>query len=622
MKPGAANGMLEGQKGQSAFFLARAQREGFLRHFGFRESPFGVTPNPEFLFWSRMHNAALQALTASIESNLGFSVLLGGPGTGKTTLLFHLLAQYRESARTAFVFQTQCRAHDLIRHIASELELPVDTRDEVSLHQKLNEMLSSEARAGRKVVIVVDEAQNLQASSLEAIRLLSDFETGHSKLLHVVLAGSTRLGMTLLRPELSQFAQRISSISRLQALAEDEVKEYVRFRLAVVTSQGANEVFSSESLAEIASRSEGVPRIINSLCYRALLLAYAHGQRLVSRELVTHAAKDLDLSERSGRDSAELIPLSETREARISNAVASALPVLSNEPRWKPMAPGSERPRALDIETTNAGPSPPGVPNRESHNIYLGSGPLAAEADQDAEAERSTAIWNARRSIGLMAAVVLLACGSWVGWKGFRWEHSTIAAAPTPEAQPSVRETKNEIPLNAQSNAPAATKRRSHQQPVSPLIDGQPNVLPLSEIRSQGSIPEEPLAPINLASTPANSENLALLAATSASVSPRLEPPVVGLSNAHEPYSRQPIKVVKPEYPKTALLSHVEGAVQVELTIDQNGNITKVRGLSGNSILLQAAEEAARQWKYSPAAGDETSSPIVTRVQFRFKLNQ
>ena len=130
MKTGAANPILERHMPESAFVLARTQREGFLRHFGFRESPFGVTPDPEVLFWTRMHNAALQAIISSIESNLGFIVLLGKPGMGKTSLLFHLLAQYRESARTAFIFQTQCRPHDLIRHIASELDLEVPRRDE------------------------------------------------------------------------------------------------------------------------------------------------------------------------------------------------------------------------------------------------------------------------------------------------------------------------------------------------------------------------------------------------------------------------------------------------------------------------------------------------------------
>src|ERR1051326_3810562 len=113
MKTSATNPLLERQVPESPFILARAEREGFLRHFGFRESPFGVTPDPEFLYWTGMHYTALQAIVTSIESNLGFSVLLGKPGTGKTSLLFHLLAQYRESARTAFIFQTQCNSHDL-----------------------------------------------------------------------------------------------------------------------------------------------------------------------------------------------------------------------------------------------------------------------------------------------------------------------------------------------------------------------------------------------------------------------------------------------------------------------------------------------------------------------------
>src|SRR6185312_7470938 len=127
-----------------AFQLEEAHQEGFLRHFGLNESPFGVTPDPEFLFSTPMHKAALQGLINSIESKLGFSVLLGDAGTGKTTLLFQLLTHYAECARTAFVFQTQCSPRDLLRYIASELELPGPIRDEVSLHQRLKAMLIKE----------------------------------------------------------------------------------------------------------------------------------------------------------------------------------------------------------------------------------------------------------------------------------------------------------------------------------------------------------------------------------------------------------------------------------------------------------------------------------------------
>jgi general secretion pathway protein A len=239
--------------------VAREHNGAFLRHFGFRQSPFGVTPNPAFLFSSRMHRAALQSMVQSIESNLGFTVLLGNPGMGKTTLLLQLLTQYRDSARTAFIFQTQCRRYELLRYLASELELPVN-QDEVSLHQRLKEMLLNEARAGRKVLIFIDEAQNLHHSSLEAVRLLSDFETASTKLLHIILAGSSALGETLLHPGLSQLAQRVSTVCRLEPLSAEEVKSYVTFRLRVAGCEVADTLFSPEALAEVASRSEGIPR--------------------------------------------------------------------------------------------------------------------------------------------------------------------------------------------------------------------------------------------------------------------------------------------------------------------------------------------------------------------------
>src|SRR5258708_5914878 len=162
--------MATGQLADLLLRRANDRGEELLTHLGFREHPFGVTPNPVFLFSSTVHRMALQSMIGAIESNLGFTVLLGDPGMGKTTLLFQLLTLYRDSARTAFIFQTQYKRHDLLRHLASELELSPNKDDEVSLHQALKEMLVNEAVAGRKVLIILDEAQNLQASSLEAIR--------------------------------------------------------------------------------------------------------------------------------------------------------------------------------------------------------------------------------------------------------------------------------------------------------------------------------------------------------------------------------------------------------------------------------------------------------------------
>lgn len=276
---------------------AKNQREGFLNHFGFRESPFGVTPNPEFLFLSSIHRQALQSMIDSIESNLGFTVLMGEPGTGKTTLLFQLMREYQNQARVAFVFQTQCRPHELLRYIASELQLPWHKRDEVSFHQRLNELASKEAHAGRRVLIIIDEAQNLQAPALEAVRLLSGFESGPAKLLHVILAGSARLGETLLSPELSQLAQRITTVCRLGPLTADEVDQYVKLRLEHAGSRESKDLFTAEALAQVAEESGGIPRRVNSLCYRALTLACLNRQHEINGKLVQQAARDLDLAE-------------------------------------------------------------------------------------------------------------------------------------------------------------------------------------------------------------------------------------------------------------------------------------------------------------------------------------
>lgn len=644
MRTGATNPILERQMPESAFVLARAEQEGFLRHFGFRESPFGVTPDPDFLFWTRMHNAALQAIISSIESNLGFSVLLGNPGTGKTSLLFHLLSLYRESARTAFIFQTQCKPHDLVRHIASELDLAVPRRDEVSLHQKMNGMLLEEARAGRKVLIVIDEAQNLQASSFEAVRLLSDFETGHSKLLNIVFSGSPQLGATLQTPELSQLAQRISTVARLQPFREDEVKDYVRFRLAVVASGPVEGLFSPESLAEIACRSQGVPRIINAICYRALMLAYTQGQTSVSRELVRKAAKDLDLSEPGSRDSRTVLQFQKFESVPRSNGDPGFIAGKS-EQSPRPLAqtfaetvplPGFD---AKSFAPTSQ--SPPAVKHHESG--WRGQ-PVPDKADQrgrvgvPALIRFKTAGWHLSRSTGMIAALVLLACASWVGWNQLRARPGTSekdsvqrqAQPPMPEIK--MDETKNGVPESSvQQPSQVATElpptNSNAHQPAGdqfpPSTDVGQNLLVPSKIPSQSTTPVEPSSPNIAISVSTPSGNLARLATAGLAASPRLEAGgVAGSSRPRASFSLQPVKIVKPEYPAKAKLWHMEGEVQVELSIDRNGSVRRVRALTGNATLAQAAEEAARQWKYAPYTGsDQIAFPAVTRVQFNFKFN-
>jgi TonB family protein len=554
-----------------------------------------------------------------------------------------LLSLYRESARTAFIFQTQCKPHDLVRHIAFELDLEVPRRDEVSLHQKLNGMLLEEARAGRKVLIVIDEAQNLQASSFEAVRLLSDFETGHSKLLNIVFSGSPQLGATLQTPELSQLAQRISTVARLQPFREDEVSDYVRFRLAVVASGPVEGLFSSESLAEIACRSEGLPRIINAICYRALMLAYSQGQACVSRELVRKAAKDLDLSESGSRDSRAVLQFQKLESAPHSNGGPGSI-ANRNEQSPSPLAQTFVETVPLpSIDAKSFAPtsqSPSAVKHHEG-----GEGqPVPAKTDQrgrigvPAIIRFKTAGWHRYRSTGVIAALVLLACASWVGWNQLRAKAGTSAIGsiqrqaqpPTPATK--MDEVKNGVPEslvqqpNRAATALPATNSNTHQaagDQFPPSTDVGSNLLIPSKIPSKSATPVEPSSPNIAVSMSTPSANLARLATAGLAASPRLEArEVTGSSGPKASFSLQPVKIVKPEYPDRARLWHIEGEVQVELTIDRNGSVRRVHAISGNATLAQAAEEAARQWKYAPYTGnDQTAFPAVTRVQFNFKFN-
>jgi TonB family protein len=530
----------------------------------------------------------------------------------------------------------------LVRHIASELDLAVPRRDEVSLHQKLNGMLLEEARAGRKVLIVIDEAQNLQAASFEAVRLLSDFETGHSKLLNIVFSGSPQLGATLQTPELSQLAQRISTVARLQPFREDEVKDYVRFRLAVVASSPVEGLFSPESLTEIACRSQGVPRIINAICYRALMLGYTQGRASVNKELVRKAAKDLDLSEPSNRDSKTVLQFQKFESPHSNGGPASIAGRSEQSPRPAQTFTETVPLPSFDAKTfTPTMQSPPAV---KQHESGWRAQPVPAKGDQrgrigvPAIIRFKTAAWHRYRSTAMIAALVLLACASWVGWNQLRARPGTsetnLVQRQAPPSTPEIKmdEAKNGVPEsplqqpNRVATALPLTNSNTHQSAgdqFPPSTDVGPNLLIPSKIPSQSATPVEPSSPNIAVSMFTPSDNLAQLATSGLAASPRFEAgEVARVSRPRASFSLQPVKIVRPEYPARARLRHIEGEVQVDLTIDRNGSVGRVHALSGDATLAQAAEEAARQWKYAPYTGnDQIAFPAVTRVQFNFKFN-
>lgn len=257
-----------------------------------REQPFGVTPDPRYLYFSPGHREALATLFYGIETGRGFLSLIGEPGMGKTTLLFQLLRRWKGYVHSAFLFQTQCDSRELIRYLLADLGLNNDGGDIVRMHSELNEFLFRETKAGRRVVAFIDEAQNLSDTVLETVRLLSNFEAPDRKLLQIILAGQPELAQRLSHPGLAQLRQRIAVQTRLDRLPPSEVVRYVNHRLQVAGYQGT-ELFTSDALEFVAELSRGIPRLINVLCFNALSLGFALRCARINSEIVHQAAQDL-----------------------------------------------------------------------------------------------------------------------------------------------------------------------------------------------------------------------------------------------------------------------------------------------------------------------------------------
>jgi len=266
----------------------------FLDYFGLKEQPFGVTPDPRYLYFSETHREALASLFYGIETGCAFLTLIAQPGMGKTTLLAHLIEQLRSSAQTVFLFQTQCSSREFFRYLLADVGIDATDQNLARMHDSLNSLLLRNARSGRRFVLVIDEAQNLDDSVLELVRLLSDFETPQEKLLQVVLSGQPQLADKLSDPGLTQLRQRISIVSQLHPLTRMDAIIYVEHRLNVAGHSGPP-LFRYEAIEEIVARSGGIPRVINNICFNSLTLAYAKRRLQVDASIVREVLSDLDL---------------------------------------------------------------------------------------------------------------------------------------------------------------------------------------------------------------------------------------------------------------------------------------------------------------------------------------
>jgi type II secretory pathway predicted ATPase ExeA len=266
----------------------------FLEYYGLIEQPFGVTPDPRFLHLGPKHREALASLVYGTETNRGFLALIAQPGMGKTSLLFQYLEWLRDRARVAFLFQTDCDAREFMRHLLTDLGLDADQKDLPAMHAALNHILTDEMRAGRRFILVIDEAQNLDERVLESVRLLSNFETPWTKLMQIVVSGQPQLAQRLARPSMAQLRQRISSVIRLEPFTPEETNAYLDHRLWVAGYSGP-QLFTVGARLLIAQESRGIPRNINNLCFNAMSLAYATDVKQIDSKIVGEAISDLEI---------------------------------------------------------------------------------------------------------------------------------------------------------------------------------------------------------------------------------------------------------------------------------------------------------------------------------------
>ena len=327
--------------------------------YGLREKPFALSPDPRFLFLAQSHREALAHLLYGIEQGEGFIAITGEVGTGKTTLCRTLLQRLGADSEVAFVFNPKLSALELLKTINAEFGLSHESDSQRELNDALNRFLLEKKREARRVLLIIDEAQNLERETLEQVRLLSNLETETSKLIQIVLLGQPELDAMLESPELRQLKQRIGVRWRLRPLSPSETREYVRHRLRVAAG-AAREPFSIVALRELHRLSGGIPRVVNVLADRALLAGYAARAREVGPRVVRAAAAEV-----RGQRSGGWLRRRLARPALVDVSLAAVLIVCTGLWLWLSRAPHVEAPIASAAHADVAAP-PVDAPPEES----------------------------------------------------------------------------------------------------------------------------------------------------------------------------------------------------------------------------------------------------------------
>jgi TonB family protein len=626
-------------------------RSTVLDFYGLREQPFGVTPNPRFFYPTVAHREALAALICGVDNHVGFAALISAPGTGKTTLLFDLMNQRSESADTAFIFNTQCSGNELVRQIVDELGIDSPQQDPIRMHADLRVSLANQART-RPVLIIIDEAHNLEDSALETVRLLSDFETPDHKLLHIVLAGQPELAEKLSRPGLLQLRQRITMVSRLHALRPDELAPYVQHRLRVAGHSGGL-IFSRDALRNIAVLTRGIPREVNRLCFNALLLGCASGRHLIEPDIINEVVRDLDLTNGIQGTQSAVLPnnVSEIGGQQQPHRASAqpARPAASHEPsklsaaQFPARQPAMRQPvpaprprpqqstqhlRTPSVATRTSKPQPFQRKSETRSNDALSHARILSATRTEHDSTRSNRIFAA-------TAVVLFALGAGLILKSPRpaaapnhqaevasatdaaSDASSTAAADSSEVPPSAGDT------SAHPNS-SSHKRVTPAANVTTTTSDDAITLQPRSTPANTTAAEPPSPPPQIQVSGAQGDNgtiSSLLHDLAAGVTRLASPSKPPIRTAPVITSAEKISGPNPTYPATARELGIEGDVVMRVDINQEGKVKSVHVVRGNPALLSAAVSAVQRWGYRPYRVNGKPEPTEVTVTMRFSLH-
>jgi general secretion pathway protein A len=292
----------------------------YTEHYGLTGQPFQLTPDARFWFDSRTHRKAMAYLGYGLAQGEGFITVTGEIGAGKSTLVAHLMANIDRSRLNAIsLVSTQVEGDDMLRLVAQGLGLNTERQEKARLLDAVEQRLDEELRAGKRTLLVVDEAQNLPVSALEELRMLSNFQVGGKALIQIVLLGQPEFRDKLAGPGLEQLRQRVIATHHLDAMGEDEVEAYIRHRLTRVDWQG-NPDFDMAAIAAIHRYSGGIPRRVNQLAHRLMLHAAVEGAEMLTAEAVEAVAGEMSA------DAAAAVPTREEKVLPLRSARLSTVP--------------------------------------------------------------------------------------------------------------------------------------------------------------------------------------------------------------------------------------------------------------------------------------------------------